>query len=77
MSDTIRAYVNGRGVDVPAGASAIDAVRAWDNEAADQVLAGDRALTDSRGLPLDPSAVLAGGSIIRIVSGRRRGATPE
>ena len=77
MSDTIRAYVNGRGVEVPAGASAIDAVRAWDNEAADQVMAGDRALTDSRGLPLDPSAVLAGGSIIRIVSGRRRGATPE
>lgn len=77
MSDTIRAYVNGRGVEVPAGASAIDAVRAWDNEAADQVMAGDRALTDSRGLPLDPSAVLSGGSIIRIVSGRRRGATPE
>ena len=77
MTDTIRAYVNGRGVDVAAGASAIDAVRAWDNEAADQVMAGDRGLTDSRGLPLDPSAVLAGGSIIRIVSGRRRGATPE
>jgi hypothetical protein len=77
MTDTIRAYVNGRGVDVPAGASAIDAVRAWDIEAADQVVAGDRALTDSRGLPLDPSAVLSGGSIIRIVSGRRRGATPE
>ena len=77
MSDTIRAYVNGRGVEVPVGASAIDAVRAWDTEAADQVMAGDRALTDSRGLPLDPSAALAGGSIIRIVSGRRRGATPE
>ena len=79
MTDTIRAYVNGRGVEVPVGASAIDAVRAWDIEAAEQVIAGDRALTDSRGLPLDPSAVLAGGSIIRIVSGRRRagGATPE
>lgn len=79
MSDSIRAYVNGRGVEVPVGATAIDAVRAWGIEAADQVMAGDRALTDSRGLPLDPSAVLAGGSIIRIVSGRRRGggATPE
>lgn len=71
MTDTIRAYVNGRGVEVPVGASAIDAVRAWDIEAAGQVMAGDRALTDSRGLPLDPSTVLAGGSIIRIVSGRR------
>jgi len=77
MSETIRAYVNGRGVDVPNGATAIDAVRAWDVEAADQVLSGDRALTDSRGLPLEPTATLAGGSIIRIVSGRRRGAATE
>ena len=77
MSDVIRAYVNGRGVDVPAGASAIDAVRAWDVAAAEQVVAGDRALTDSRGLPLEPSAILTAGSIIRLVSGRRRGAAAE
>ena len=77
MCDVIRAYVNGRGVDVPAGASAIDAVRAWDVAAADQVVAGDRALTDSRGLPLEPSAILTAGSIIRLVSGRRRGAATE
>ena len=77
MSDVIRAYVNGKGVDVPAGASAIDAVRAWDAAAADQVVAGERALTDSRGLPLEPSAVLSGGSIVRLVSGRRRGAAAE
>jgi len=77
MSDVIRAYVNGRGVDVPAGASAIDAVRAWDVAAAEQVVAGDRALTDSRGLPLEPSAILTAGSIVRLVSGRRRGAATE
>jgi hypothetical protein len=77
MSELIRAYVNGRGVDVPAGSSAIDAVRAADAEAAIQVASGDRALTDSRGLPLEPAAVLSGGSIIRIVSGRRRGAGTE
>lgn len=77
MSDVIRAYVNGRGVDVPAGASAVDAVRAWDAAAAEQVLAGERALTDSRGLPLEPTAILAAGSIIRLVSGRRRGAAAE
>ena len=74
MTDAIRVYVNGRGVDVPAGAAAIDAVRASDSAAADQVVAGDRALTDSRGLPLEPSEVLVAGSIVRIVSGRRRGA---
>jgi hypothetical protein len=77
MTDSVRAYVNGRGVDVPAGASAIDAVRVWDPNAADQVAAGDRALTDSRGLPLEPGAVLSAGTIIRIVSGRRRGADAE
>ena len=77
MSDVIRAYVNGRGVDVPAGARALDAVRAFDADIAALVVAGDRALTDSRGLPLDPSAELSTGSIIRIVSGRRRGAAAE
>lgn len=77
MTDSIRAYVNGRGVDVPHGATAIDAVRAMDSAEADQVLAGERALTDSRGLPLEPSTVLVAGSIVRIVSGRRRGASAE
>ena len=77
MSDTIRAYVNGRGVDVPLGSTALDAVRVWDAGAADQIAAGERALTDSRGLPLEPTAVLTGGSIVRIVSGRRRGAAAE
>jgi hypothetical protein len=39
---------------------------------AERVAAGERALTDSRGLPLAPDTVLAAGSILRIVSGRRR-----
>lgn len=77
MSDSIRAYVNGRGVDVPAGANALDAVRAFDPAVAEQVASGDRALTDSRGLPMESSVVLSGGSIIRIVSGRRRSAAAE
>jgi hypothetical protein len=77
MTGVIRAYVNGKGVDVSAGASALDAVRAYDTAVADQITAGERALTDSRGLPLEPTAVLTGGSIIRIVSGRRRGSATE
>ena len=77
MSDVIRAYVNGKGVDVSAGATAIDAVRAYDAEAADQVVAGARALSDSRGLPLEPGAPIVGGTIMRIVSGRRRGTATE
>jgi hypothetical protein len=74
MSESIRVYVNGRGVDVPAGSLAIDAVRASDANVAELVSAGDRALTDSRGLELDPSEVLVAGSIVRVISGRRRGA---
>ena len=72
MTDMIRVYVNGRGVDVPAGATAMDAVRASDAAVAAQVAAGDRALTDSRGLPLEPGESLVAGSILRIVSGRKR-----
>lgn len=76
MSDVtgIRAYVNGRGVDVNAGATALDAVRAFDADVAAAIVAGDRALTDSRGLPIDASAVLSAGSILRVVSGRKRAA---
>ena len=77
MSETVRVYVNGQGVDVPAGATALDAVRASDAQVADRVTAGDRTLTDSRGLPLDPATVIVAGSIVRIVSGRRRGADSE
>ena len=77
MTEMIRVYVNGRGVDVPAGATAIDAVRTSDASTADQVVAGDRALTDSRGLPLEPGESIVTGSIIRIVSGRKRGTTTE
>lgn len=77
MSDAIRAYVNGKGVDVAPNATAIDAVRVWDPAVAAQVIAGERALTDSRGLPLAPDAPITGGSIMRIVSNRRRGADGE
>jgi hypothetical protein len=72
MSESIRVYVNARGLDVPAGSLALDAVRAFDPATADLVAARDRALTDSRGLPVEPDAQLYMGAILRIVSGRRR-----
>lgn len=72
MTDPIRAYVNGRGVDVPPGAPALVAVRAFDPDVATQVAAGERSLADSRGLPLDPASPLEAGTIIRVVSARRR-----
>ena len=71
---TVRVYVNGRGVDVPAGGTALDAVRLLDPASADALLAGARALADSRGLPAEPSAPVHGGAIFRLVSARARSA---
>lgn len=71
MSETpIRVYINGRGVDAPSGGRALDAVRAWDSNVADEIAVGRRALADSRGLPLDPETPVFSGLIMRIVSNR-------
>jgi hypothetical protein len=66
----IRVYINGRGVDAPPGGHALDAVRVWDAQVAADIEGGRRALTDSRGLPLDPATPVFSGLIMRIVSNR-------
>ncbi len=68
--DSVRVYVNGRGVDAPAAARALDAVRVFDPSVADEIAGGRRALTDSRGLPLDPATPVFAGLIMRVVSNR-------
>lgn len=72
MNEPVRVYVNGRGVDVAAGATALDAVRQADPDEGDRIASGARALADSRGLPLDPATPVVTGTIVRTVSGRRR-----
>ena len=72
MSATVRVYVNGRGVDAPSEGSALDAVRLLDGEAADDVLSGERIITDSRGLPVTGDSAVFGGAIFRIISNRSR-----
>jgi hypothetical protein len=67
---TIRVFVNAAPVDVPRGASAIDCVRAWNTEEADGVASGTRAITDSRGLEVEPTSPTSAGSIFRTVSKR-------
>ena len=67
---TVRVYVNERGVDVAAGATALDAVRAFDAAEGERVASGARGLTDSRGLPVRATEVVHGGAIYRIVSAR-------
>lgn len=68
----VRAYVNERGVSVPHGSLAIDAVRALFPDQAAEILAGTMRLTDSRGLPVASDIPLAGGSIFRVVAVRER-----
>ena len=73
---TIPVYVNASRVDIPAGSTALDAVRAWSADAADEVVTGGRGIVDSRGLALDPAAPMRAGSILRLVLVRDRG-TPD
>ncbi len=67
---TVRVFVNAVAVDVPAGSTAIDAVRAWRADAADAVGGGTRLITDSRGLPVGGDTPVFAGSIFRVVSQR-------
>ena len=72
MPDILRVFVNGAGVDVPRGATALDAVRAADAAAADAVASGAQIVTDSRGLPTDASQPVSAGAIFRLVPKRDR-----
>ena len=66
----LRVYVTAAGLTVPAGATALDAVRAHDPAVADAVVKGDRVITDSRGLPIAPDTPAHGGAIYRLASAR-------
>jgi len=68
----VRVFVNERGVTVPAGASALDAVKVNFPEDAEGIAAGRLRLTDSRGLPVPPDTLVTGGSIFRVVAARER-----
>ena len=73
----MRVYVNSTGLDVPDGATALDAVRAWDATAADDVATGQRVIADSRGLPAAPDTPAHGGAIYRVLPARRRADADE
>lgn len=70
----VRVFVNASGVDVPAGSTALDAVRHWNSDAASEVAAGSRLITDSRGLPIDAATAVVAGSIFRLIAKRDRAA---
>ncbi|MCA2985457.1 hypothetical protein [Gemmatimonas sp.] len=73
MSNTdVRVFVNERGVSVPAGTVALDAVRALFPDDADGLASGRLRLTDSRGLPIAADTPVVGGAIFRVVTARER-----
>lgn len=71
---SLKVFVNSRPLDLPSGSSALEAVRAFDASEASAVSDGLRVITDSRGLPLEPSTVMSAGSILRVISARARSA---
>lgn len=73
----LRVYVNERGVSVPHGSCAVDAVQALFPDLAQAVRDGTMRLTDSRGLPTSADAPLAGGDIFRVLPVRAPVEEPE
>ncbi|MEA3247121.1 MAG: hypothetical protein U9Q74_13300 [Gemmatimonadota bacterium] len=69
---TLRVFVDGAAVDVPRGATLLDAVRAADPALAEAVAAGERAIADSRGLVVPAGGPVSGGAVLRVVSARAR-----
>lgn len=70
VPDTLRVFVNATAVDVAAGATALDCVRQWRPEEAEQIAGGERLITDSRGLPIPGDSTARAGSIYRTVPNR-------
>lgn len=68
----VRVFVNERGVTVPAGVSALEAVRHLFPDDAEGIAAGRLRLTDSRGLPIAPDVTVTGGAIFRVVAAREK-----
>jgi hypothetical protein len=71
MSETVRVYVNSKAVDVAAKGTALDAIHAFDADQAAAVRAGEKTITDSRGIPTTLDAPVHNGAIFRIVRARQ------
>jgi hypothetical protein len=70
MSDGIRVFVNGKGIEVPPGSTLLDAIERADPAAAAEVRAGTRAIADSRGITVPADGIVSGGFVMRLVSAR-------
>ena len=70
----MRVFVNAVPLDVGRAADVRTAVRALDPELDRKLDAGTAFVTDARGIEVAPDAVLAEGSILRVVVSARRAA---
>ena len=77
MSETVRIYINAKPVDVAASATALEAVEQWDSSQAAAIRNGERAITDSRGIPTSADTPVHNGAIFRIVRARQAGEDVE
>jgi hypothetical protein len=77
VTASARVFVNGVGFDVPAGATALEAVRQWSSDAADAVARGASVITDSRGLPASATAPVEAGAIFRVIAVRAPRSVPS
>ena len=77
MTGTVRVFVNGVGLDAPAGGTALSAVEAHSVSDATAVREGTLLVTDSRGLPVPADSPLFNGALFRLTPNRVRvGADP-
>ena len=72
MSGPIPVFVNDHPVSLPPGATAADAVAAFDPALAERLRSGAASLTDGRGLALSPEQPLFPGAIVRVIVSARR-----
>jgi hypothetical protein len=72
MTQTVRVFVNGVGLDAPAGGSALDAIGVHSAADAAAVAGGSLLVTDSRGLPVPSDTPLFNGALFRLIPNRER-----
>lgn len=72
MVEGIRIYLNERGVLLPHGATARDALRHAAPDVLPAAEAGTALVTDGRGLPVSLDTVLEAGTILRAAHSSRR-----
>ena len=67
LSDSVRVYINAKPVDIPATATALDAIEASDPDQATAVRNGERLITDSRGIRTSSQSA-NNGSLLTVAS---------